>query len=63
MTGLLIFTALVVLLAVALVPAHRRAQQKPQHRLGLPSDVDDFRVDREVRDASQRELTRELSRH
>ena len=60
MTGLLIFTALVILLAVALIPAHRRAQDRPSHRTGLPSELDDFRVDRELRDAAQ--LDQRLSR-
>jgi hypothetical protein len=61
MTGMLLFTALVILLALALIPAHRRAQQRPPHRTGWPSDVDDLRVEQELREAAQRDLDRSIS--
>ncbi len=57
MTGLLILTAMIVLLAVALIPAHRRARLAPPHRTGLPSDLDDFRADRELRQLAQLRLS------
>ena len=53
MTGLLILTVMIVALAVALIPAHRRAQKQPPHRTGLPSALDDFRTDEEVRQLTQ----------
>ena len=56
MTGLLILTAMIVLLAAALIPAHRRAGLNPPHRTGLPHDLDDFRTDEELRQIAQLSL-------
>lgn len=53
MTGFLILTVMIVALAVALIPAHRRALTQPPHRTGLPSALDDFRADEELRQLTQ----------
>lgn len=53
MTGLLILLTMVVLLALALAPAHKKARSAPPHRTGLSSQLDDFRTEAELRQLAQ----------
>lgn len=44
---------MVVLLALALAPAHKKARSAPPHRTGLSSQLDDFRTEAELRQLAQ----------
>lgn len=55
MTGLLLFIALILLIALALQPAHRRAATPWRPGIDTRNDRDLARLDDDLRAASQRE--------